>query len=78
MAELCRRLDDLPLAVELAARRADVLSPAQILDRLGSRLDLLRGRRDADARQQALRATIECDVTSSRGLRVEATLHPCT
>jgi predicted ATPase len=59
VTELCRRLDDLPLAVELAARRANVLSPAQILDRLGARLDLLRGGRDADARQQTLRATIE-------------------
>jgi predicted ATPase len=45
VAELCRRLDDLPFAVELAARRADALSPTQILDRLGARLDLLRGRR---------------------------------
>jgi predicted ATPase len=52
-------LDDLPLAVELAARRANVLSPGQILNRLGARLDLLRGGRDADARQQTLRATIE-------------------
>ena len=54
-----RRLDDLPLAVELAAARTSVLSPAQILERLSQRLDLLRGGRDADARQQTLRATIE-------------------
>ena len=59
IAELCRRLDDLPLAVELAAARTSVLSPAQILERLAQRLDLLRGGRDADARQQTLRATIE-------------------
>jgi predicted ATPase len=59
IAELCRRLDDLPLAVELAAARTRVLTPTQILDRLGQRLDLLRGGRDADPRQQTLRATIE-------------------
>jgi predicted ATPase len=59
MTELCRRLDDLPLAVELAAARTGVLSPAQILDRLSQRLDLLKGGRDAEARQQTLRATIE-------------------
>ena len=59
IAELCRRLDELPLAVELAAARTRVLTPAQILDRLGQRLDLLKGGRDADPRQQTLRATIE-------------------
>jgi predicted ATPase len=59
IAELCARLDSLPLAVELAAARTKVLTPAQILERLASRLDLLRGGRDADPRQQTLRATIE-------------------
>src|SRR6266511_1131347 len=58
-AELCRRLDNLPLAVELAAARAAVLTPPQILDRLAQRLDLLKGGRDAEARQHTLRATIE-------------------
>ena len=58
IAELCRRLDNLPLALELAAARTRVLVPAQILDRLGERLDLLKGGRDADPRQQTLRATI--------------------
>jgi predicted ATPase len=58
IAELCRRLDDLPLAVELAAARTNVLSPAQILERLSKRLDLLKGGRDAEARQATLRATI--------------------
>ena len=58
IAELCRRLDELPLAVELAAARTRVLAPAEILDRLGQRLDLLKGGRDADPRQQTLRATI--------------------
>jgi predicted ATPase len=59
IAELCARLDSLPLAVELAAARAKALSPAQILARLAGRLDLLRGGRDADPRQETLRATIE-------------------
>src|SRR3954463_16280357 len=59
IAELCRRLDDLPLAVELAAARTSVLTPAQILERLAQRLDLLKGGRDADPRQQTLRAAIE-------------------
>jgi predicted ATPase len=59
IAELCRRLDSLPLAVELAAARTKALSPAQILERLAQRLDLLKGGRDADPRQQTLRATIE-------------------
>jgi predicted ATPase/class 3 adenylate cyclase len=58
ISELCRRLDSLPLAVELAAARTKLLSPAEILDRLSLRLDLFRGGRDADARQQTLRATI--------------------
>ena len=57
--ELCRRLDDMPLAVELAAARTSVLSPAQILERLSQRLDLLKGGRDKDPRQQTLRATIQ-------------------
>ena len=59
IAELCRALDNLPLAVELAAARAHVLSPKQILERLSKRLDLLKGGRDADPRQQTLRAAIE-------------------
>jgi predicted ATPase/DNA-binding CsgD family transcriptional regulator len=60
VAELCRRLDGLPLAIELAAVRVKVLSPQQILDRLASRFALLsRGSRSAPARQQTLRASIE-------------------
>jgi len=57
--QLCQRLDNLPLAIELAAARASVLTPAQILERLSQRLDLLKGGRDADPRQQTLRTTIE-------------------
>jgi predicted ATPase/class 3 adenylate cyclase len=56
--QLCSRLDNLPLGVELAAARTAALSPAQILQRLGQRLDLLEGGRDAEARQRTLRATI--------------------
>ena len=59
IAELCARLDSLRLAVELAAARTKALSPAQILERLSQRLDLLKGGRDADPRQQTLRATTE-------------------
>jgi len=59
VAELCDRLDNLPLALELAAARVSVLSPAQILERVSQRLDLFRAGRGADPRQQTLRATIE-------------------
>jgi predicted ATPase len=55
---LCRALDNLPLALELAAARTSVLSPKQILERLSKRLDLFKGSRDADPRQATLRATI--------------------
>jgi predicted ATPase/class 3 adenylate cyclase len=58
VAELCSRLDNLPLAVELAAARTNALSPAQILERLSQRLDLLKGGRDADPRQLTLRTAI--------------------
>jgi predicted ATPase/class 3 adenylate cyclase len=57
--ELCRRLDGLPLAIELAAARARMLSPSELLVRLSERLDLLKGGRDVEPRQQTLRATIE-------------------
>jgi predicted ATPase/class 3 adenylate cyclase len=57
--ELCARLERLPLALELAAARTVVFAPAQLLKRLGQRLDLLRGTRDADPRQSTLRATID-------------------
>ncbi|HUG94543.1 MAG TPA: adenylate/guanylate cyclase domain-containing protein [Pleomorphomonadaceae bacterium] len=57
--QLCQALDNLPLAIELAAARASVLTSVQILERLSGRLDLLKGGRDADPRQATLRATIE-------------------
>ena len=59
VAELCARLDELPLALELAAARTVVFTPTQLLERLGQRLDLLKGSRDADPRQLTLRATID-------------------
>jgi predicted ATPase len=59
IAELARRLEGLPLALELAAARLSILTPKQLLERLSQRLDLLKGGRDADPRQQTLRATIE-------------------
>ena len=60
VAEICRRLDGLPLAIELAAARLRLFSPEALRDRLGSRLELLRSTtRDVPERQQTLRATIE-------------------
>jgi predicted ATPase len=59
VAEICRRLDCLPLAVELAAARSSVLSPTRLLERLEARLPLLTGgARDVPERHRTLRATI--------------------
>ena len=59
VAEICRRLDGLPLALQLAAARLTVLSPGALLERLDRRLPLLtRGPRDLPERQQTLRAAI--------------------
>src|SRR3954469_9474485 len=59
VVELCRRLDGLPLGIELAAVRTRALTPEQIRDRLGERFDLLTGgSRAALPRHQTLRTTI--------------------
>jgi predicted ATPase len=59
VAEICARLDGLPLAIELAAARVKLLTPEQLLDRLARRLDLASGRRDAPERHQTLRNTMQ-------------------
>ncbi|MEW6224493.1 MAG: adenylate/guanylate cyclase domain-containing protein [Chloroflexota bacterium] len=60
VGEICRRLDDLPLALELAAARVRLLSPSALLQRLDESLSLLTGgAHDLPERQRTLRATIE-------------------
>ncbi|HJW22882.1 MAG TPA: adenylate/guanylate cyclase domain-containing protein [Candidatus Limnocylindrales bacterium] len=59
ITEICRRLDGLPLAIELAAARIRILSPAAILERLGRSLDLAGGARDLPERQRTLRGAID-------------------
>jgi non-specific serine/threonine protein kinase len=60
IAEICRRLDGMPLAIELAAARVTVLPPQQILDRLNDRFRFLRAaERSASPRHQTLRAAID-------------------
>ena len=58
IATLCERLDQLPLALELAAARSDLYSPSELLDAIEGHLELLTGARDHDPRHQTLHATI--------------------
>ncbi len=59
VAEVVRRLDGLPLAIELAASRTKLFSPQQILERLTDRLQFLEGGSDRPGRHETLEATIE-------------------
>lgn len=59
IAEICRRLDGIPLAIELAAARVRALSPSQIRDRLNERFRLLTGSRRALERHQTLRHAVQ-------------------
>src|SRR6185503_7909753 len=60
VAELCDRLEGIPLAIELAAARAQVLTPQQMLNQLSRRFDLLVSRKRGVAeRQRTLRAAVD-------------------
>ena len=60
VAQICRQLDGIPLALELAAARLTTLSPAELADRLEEGFEVLTGgARTADARQRTLRAAVE-------------------
>jgi predicted ATPase len=64
VAEICRRLEGVPLAIELAAARTRLLDPAALLDRLAASLDALgTGAVDLPERQRTLRATVEWSVS---------------
>ena len=81
IAAICRRLDGLPLALELAAARLRILEPAALLQRLDHALDLLTsGDRDLPLRQRTLRATISwsyslLDAAEQRLLRRASVFH---
>jgi predicted ATPase/DNA-binding XRE family transcriptional regulator len=59
VSQLCRRLDGLPLAIELAAAQVFALPPGLMVQRIGCGLDLLRGLRDQPARHASLRAALD-------------------
>ncbi|GGY31102.1 transcriptional regulator [Pseudoduganella albidiflava] len=63
VAELCRRLDGVPLAIELAAGRLDLFHPRELLARIDERLEILKGgRRTAPPRHRSLRASLEWSI----------------
>jgi predicted ATPase/DNA-binding CsgD family transcriptional regulator len=77
VADLCRRLDGLPLAIELAAAQVRVLTPQQILDRSADRFAMVsRGSRGVPLRQETLRACVDWSfgLTSRREQRLWARL----
>ncbi len=76
IAEICRRLDGIPLAIELAAARASHLSPQQIAGRLGDMFRLLTGGRRRVQRQQTLQAALDWsyDLLNEREQRLLARL----
>ena len=77
VAEICLRLDGMPLALELAAARVGALSPAQIAERLGDCLAVLTaGSRSALDRQQTLRATLSWSHDAADGGRARAVSPP--
>ncbi len=81
VAEVCRRLDGVPLAIELAGARTRSLSPAELVERLDDRLRLLTGgRRTAAERHRTLRATIQWsyDLFSAPERALFASLSVCT
>ena len=75
VAEIARRLDGLPLAIELAAARVNVLTPQQILDRLEDRFALLKGSRSgAPERHETLQATMDWSYDMLDGAERDALL----
>jgi predicted ATPase/DNA-binding SARP family transcriptional activator len=83
VAETCRLLDGLPLAIELAAARSDLLTPHQMVARIARPLELLTGgNRDLPVRHQTLRATIEWSydllMPGQRGLFERLSVFPCS
>jgi predicted ATPase len=73
VVEVCTKLEGIPLAIELAAARMDVLTAEQIAQRLDRALGLLTGGREADRRHRTLRATLDWSFALERA-RAQAVL----